>query len=61
MARTFKTGGVPFCWHCSKQLVRITGGFIYSLVIDADGIEHRVHKQCVSMVIGDGVREKRAA
>lgn len=57
MARTFKTGGVPFCWHCSKQLVRVKGGFIYAEVVDRMGTRYRVHKDCVSMVVGDGVKE----
>lgn len=60
MARVFKNGGIPFCWHCSKQLVRIKGGFIYALVVDPDGIEHRVHKDCVALAVGDGIKEKRA-
>lgn len=57
MARIFKTGGIPFCWHCSKQLVRVKGGFIYAEVLDQDGNLHRVHKDCVSRVIGDGIKE----
>lgn len=57
MARVFKTGGVPFCWHCSRQLMRKKGGFYFALVVDRDGIEHRVHKDCVADVIGDGVKE----
>ncbi len=58
-ARTFKTGGVPFCWHCSRQLVRIKGGFIFATLVDQIGNEHRVHKDCVQAAQGDGVREKK--
>lgn len=57
MARVFKTGGVPFCWYCSRQLVRRKGGFIYGLVVDPVGIVHRVHKDCVQHVVGDGYKE----
>lgn len=39
MSRNFKDGGVPFCWHCSSQLVRIKGGFKFAIVVDRDGIE----------------------
>lgn len=60
MARNFKDGGVPFCWHCSSQLVRVKGGFLFAIVIDQSGIEHRVHKDCVSRVVGDGVKAKPA-
>jgi hypothetical protein len=57
MARIFKDGGIPFCWQCGRQLVRIKGGFIYANVIDQDGVIHRVHKDCVQFVIGDGIKE----
>lgn len=57
MSRVFKDGGVPFCWHCGKQLVRIKGGFKFALVVDQDQNEHRVHKDCVKQVVGDGVKE----
>ena len=57
MARVFKTGGIPFCWHCSRQLMRKKGGFYYALVVDADGIKHRVHKDCVSDAVGHGIKE----
>ena len=52
--RTFKTGGVSICFHCQSQLVRIKGGFIFSLIKDRDGNEIRVHKQCVVPAVGDG-------
>lgn len=57
MARVFKTGGIPFCWHCSKQLMRKKGGFYYALVEDQDGIQHRVHKDCVDDAIGFGIKK----
>jgi len=56
MSRTFKDGGVPFCWHCSKQLMRKRGGFHFVIVIDQDHRQHRVHHDCVDRVIGDGVK-----
>lgn len=59
MAKVFKTGGVPFCWHCGKQLMRKKGGFFFELVADQIGNEHRVHKDCLPSVVGDGVREVR--
>lgn len=58
MARIFKDGGIPFCWHCSRQLVRIKGGFIFANVIDPAGVLHRVHKDCIAHVIGDGIKEE---
>jgi hypothetical protein len=58
MSRRFKDGGVPFCWHCGRQLVRIKGGFIHATLIDRIGNEMRVHKDCVKAAIGDGVKEK---
>jgi hypothetical protein len=57
MAKVFKTGGVPFCWHCNRQLMRKKGGFYFALVSDPDGHEHRVHKDCLRLVLGDGIRE----
>lgn len=55
--RQFKTGGVSQCWHCSRQLVRIKGGFIYAEVKDPLGNVMRVHKDCVKLAVGDGIRE----
>lgn len=57
MTRNFKTGGVPFCWHCSKQLQRKKGGFYFVLVTDPIGNEHRVHQDCLEFVLGDGVKK----
>lgn len=45
------------CWHCSKQLVRVKGGFIFALVEDPVGNRMRVHKDCVRSVVGDGIKE----
>lgn len=46
----------PFCWHCSKQLMRKkSGGFYFAVVCDPLGVNHQVHKQCVGPVIGDGI------
>lgn len=57
-------GSPSFCWHCSRQLMRAPGRgkglFYFNLVVDRDGIEHRVHGDCVAMVIGDGIRLKDA-
>ena len=58
MARTFKTGGVSFCWHCGKQLVRIKGGFIFTTLVDRIGNEMRVHKDCAPRAVGDGIKVK---
>lgn len=55
--RQFKDGGVSQCWHCSRQLVRIKGGFKYALVRDPLGNQMRVHKDCVKLAIGDGIKE----
>lgn len=52
--KTFKTGGVSQCFHCQRQLVRIKGGFTFSLIRDRDGHEIRVHKQCQAKAVGDG-------
>lgn len=57
--KTFKTGGVSFCWHCNRQLVRIKGGFRYATVVDPLGYEHRVHIDCVKHAVGDGIKEKK--
>lgn len=56
MEKTFKTGGVPFCWHCGKQLMRKKDSFYFALVVDPAGHEHRVHKGCLRLVLGDGIR-----
>lgn len=58
MKRSFKVGGVPFCWHCSKDLMWKRGGGerVFALVTDQDGNEHRVHKDCLPDVLGDGVK-----
>ena len=59
MSRTFKDGGVPFCWHCSKQLMRKRGGFHFAIVIDRDNRKHRVHHECVDSVVSheDGIKK----
>lgn len=50
--------GNPRCWHCLNRLTyKKGGGFCFALVRDGGGAEHRVHKDCVSRVIGDGVKE----
>ena len=59
--RAFKTGGVSQCFHCGRQLVRVTGGFLFDIVVDPLGNEVRVHKQCVKQVIGDGYKPKPTA
>ena len=54
------SGAPSFCWHCSKQLQRAKGKglglFYFRTVIDQDGVKHRVHGDCLSMVVGDGVK-----
>jgi hypothetical protein len=52
--RQFKTGGVSQCWHCSRQLVRIKGGFLYVEVQDPIGNRMRVHKDCAPLAVADG-------
>lgn len=54
--RKFKTGGISICYHCHKQLVRIKGGFKFSLIIDPDGRELRVHMDCQKHALGDGYK-----
>lgn len=55
------TTGAPFCWHCSRHLqwAKGKGQVYFKLVVDRDGNEHRVHADCVAMVTGDGVKEKK--
>lgn len=57
------SGAPSFCWHCSKQLQRAPGKglglFYFRIVIDRDGIAHRVHGDCVQWVIGDGVKVRK--
>lgn len=60
-AKIWRTGGVSLCWHCTHQLVREKGGFIFELVRDPLGHEHRVHKACVELAIGDGITHVRPA
>lgn len=57
MARKFKTGGVSICFQCQRQLVRVKGRFLFSLIADPDGNEIRVHKGCVRHAIGEGYKE----
>lgn len=53
--------GCPRCWHCLNRLMfKRGGGFIFKEVIDGGGTKHRVHKDCLDKVIGDGVREVKA-
>lgn len=56
------SGSPSFCWHCGKQLQRAKGKglglFYFNLVVDQDGNEHRVHGDCTTLVLGDGVRLK---
>lgn len=54
------SGAPSFCWHCSRQLQRAKGKglglFYFRTVIDQDGVKHRVHGDCLAMVVGDGVK-----
>lgn len=54
-AKVWRDGGVSICWHCTLQLQRVKGGFIFDLVRDPIGNEHRVHKACVAPALGDGI------
>lgn len=54
--RNFKTGGISICWHCHRQLVRIKGGFIFDVILDPDGNQLRVHKDCVKDAVGHGYK-----
>lgn len=56
-SKQFKTSGVSQCWHCSRQLVRIKGGFKYSEIEGPLGNRMRVHKDCLQEAVGDGIRE----
>jgi len=53
MSRTFKDGGVPFCWHCSKPLMKKKSGFHFVVVIDRDHRQHRIHPLCVDSSVSD--------
>lgn len=55
------SGAPSFCWHCNKQLVRVRGGFIFSLIRDPDGHELRVHKQCQDDAAGHGYTKVKEA
>ena len=58
--RRFKQAGPSFCWECGNDLMIQKGGaFIYALVRDRAGVDHRVHKDCVQRAVesGDGVKE----
>lgn len=55
--RKFKDGGISICFHCHLQLVRVKGGFIFATILDPDGRELRVHKDCVKQSLGHGYRE----
>jgi len=57
------SGAPRFCWHCSKQLRHAKGKglglYYFRTVIDQDGVTHRVHGDCLPLVVGDGVRAAR--
>lgn len=54
------SGAPSFCWQCMKQLQRAPGKglglFYFHLVRGADGIEHRVHGDCVRPAQDDGAK-----
>lgn len=53
--------GNPRCWHCLNRLMfKKGGGFIFVEVIDPIGNVHRVHKDCLKHVVGDGIKEVKA-
>jgi hypothetical protein len=55
------SGSPTFCWQCNRQLMRAPGKgeglFYFSLVMDKDGVEHRVHGGCVKQAVEDGNRK----
>lgn len=63
MTKRLEQGSGPpsFCWHCSKQLMRARGIglglFYFRTVVDQDGVKHRVHGDCLSEAVGNGVKE----
>lgn len=59
------SGGPSFCWMCNRQLQRAKGKglglFHFNLVIDLDGVRHRVHGfPCTRSAIEDGLRVETA-
>lgn len=50
--------GNPLCWHCLNRLMYAKGGgFKFVLVRDPIGAEHRVHRDCLERVLGDGIKQ----
>ena len=58
-----KTTGPTFCWHCNRQLLRAPGKglglFYFGLVAGPDGVQRRVHDQCVKRAGADGSKAVR--
>lgn len=59
--RLHQGAGAPsFCWHCMNQLRRAPGRglglFFFAIVRDRDGVEHRVHGDCVRGAAEDGAK-----
>lgn len=53
--------GPSFCWHCRNQLMRRKGGgFIFRLVQDPMGHQHRVRQSCLPDAVGDGIKAVQA-
>lgn len=55
--------GPTFCWECNRRLMLATTGehkgrYVWSVVTDPDGREHRVHKQCADLPGSYFVREE---
>lgn len=53
------SGGPSFCWVCNHQLRRAPGRglglFYFELVVDPDGVAHRVHGfPCLRTAVEDG-------
>ena len=63
------SGAPSFCWHCNSQLMRAPGKglglYFFDLVLDRDGLQHRVHREpCLAQAIADGnkyVAQERSA
>ena len=62
MTTTYKTrravGAPSFCWQCRRDLTRMRGRglgeFVFVLVRDPIGHEHRVHAVCAVDAVADG-------
>ena len=53
-------GAPSFCWVCFSQLQRAPGKgkglFYFRRVIGRDGMEHRIHDNCLTEAQADGAK-----